>query len=125
VKKLGRHLIVELYGCDVEKLIDADMIRSHMVMAAEISGATVVGEKFHTFNPHGVSGVVVLAESHFSIHTWPEYNYAAIDCFTCGDHCNPRKGCDYLKKALLATDESITELPRGLPSGENKISAAS
>ena len=125
MKKLGRHLIIELYGCDVARLTDARAIRQHMITAAEISGATVVGEKFHTFNPHGVSGVVVLAESHFSIHTWPEYNYAAIDCFTCGDHCNPRKGCDYLKKALSATDESITELPRGLPSGNHKISEAS
>lgn len=115
MQKLGRHLIVEYYNCSRDILDNIDYIKEHMVIAAKKAGATVVGDVFHQFNPAGVSGAVVLAESHFSIHTWPERGYAAMDFFTCGDHCNPYYGFDYLKDILQAGKEKITELERGIP----------
>jgi len=81
---LGRHLLLDLNDCDKEVLNDLSFLRNTLVAAAIDCGATVLGESFHPFQPQGVSGVVVIAESHLSIHTWPEYGYAAVDIFTCG-----------------------------------------
>lgn len=114
MKELGRHVIVEMYDCNAEVLNDLDKVRREMLNAAEISGATIVGEAFHRFSPHGVSGAVIIAESHLSIHTWPEYRYAALDLFTCGDTVDPWKGFDHLQSILEATHVSHTELRRGL-----------
>lgn len=114
MKELGKHVIVEMYECDSEILNDFDVIRSSMLEAAEIAGATIVGETFHRFAPHGVSGVVVIAESHLSIHTWPEYGYAALDLFTCGETVDPWKGFTHLREKLKAQQISNTELKRGL-----------
>lgn len=86
---LGKHLLVELHGCDPEALKSIDLIREAMVSAAREANATIVGVSFHEFSPFGVSGVVVIAESHLTIHTWPEYRYAAVDIFTCGDTLKP------------------------------------
>ena len=84
-------------------------------MAAAIDcGATVLGESFHPFQPQGVSGVVVIAESHLSIHTWPEYGYAAVDIFTCGTSVQPEKAVEVLIEKLGAKDHSLTEIQRGL-----------
>jgi S-adenosylmethionine decarboxylase len=81
---LGRHLLLELYECDREFLDQKDSIRDALVSAAREAGATVVETVFHRFSPQGVSGVVVIAESHVTVHTWPEQGYAALDVFTCG-----------------------------------------
>ena len=104
MKALGRQIVVEYYGCNPATLNDVALIKQVMRDAAEASGATIVQEAFHLFNPHGVSGVVVIAESHLTIHTWPEYSYAAVDLFTCGDDVNPDVAFDYLK----ALDEAGT-----------------
>ena len=85
MKALGQQTSVEYYKCNPEILNDVAAIKRAMRDAARIAGATIVQEAFHLFNPHGVSGVVVIAESHLAIHTWPEYGYAAVDLFTCGD----------------------------------------
>lgn len=113
MKKLGSQLIIEYYGCDKAILDDTNRIRQYMLTAAKKTGATIVGEVFHHFNPQGVSGAVIIAESHLSIHTWPEYNYAAVDFFTCGNTCDPQKGLTYLKEALKANGKSVKELERG------------
>jgi S-adenosylmethionine decarboxylase len=118
LKALGRHILVEMYDCNVEILNNHEVIHKEMLRAAEVSGATIVGDVFHKFNPHGVSGAVVIAESHLSIHTWPEYKYAALDLFTCGDTVDPWKGFDHLSKVLEAGRVSQTELKRGLFPGE-------
>ena len=115
MQKLGCHLIVEFCGCNQEILDNVDYIKNHMVIAVEKAGATVVGEMFHKFNPLGTSGAVILAESHFTIHTWPELGYAAMDFFTCGDRCDPYKGFEYLKTVFQSVSEKVTELDRGLP----------
>jgi S-adenosylmethionine decarboxylase len=89
-------------------------IKRAMRNAALASGATIVQEAFHLFNPHGVSGVVVIAESHLAIHTWPEYGYAAVDLFTCGDDVNPDAAFEYLKEHLGAATFTAFEMKRGV-----------
>jgi len=111
---LGKHLLLELKDCNEEALNDLDFLRSTLVEAAKDCGATVLGESFHPFNPHGVSGVVVIAESHLSIHTWPEYGYAAVDIFTCGDSVQPEKAAEVLIRKLGAKNHSLIEIQRGL-----------
>jgi S-adenosylmethionine decarboxylase proenzyme len=85
-----------------------------MMMAAIDCGATIMGESFHRFEPQGVSGVVVIAESHLSVHTWPEYGYAAIDVFTCGTTVEPEKAAEVLIDKLRAKSHSLMEIQRGL-----------
>jgi len=111
---LGKHLLLELKDCDKEVINDLSFLKSVLVAAAEEAGATVLGESFHRFNPHGVSGVVIIAESHLTIHTWPEYGYAAADIFTCGDSVKPKKAAEVLIRKLGAKDHSILEIPRGV-----------
>lgn len=114
MKSLGRHILVEYYDCDPQSLDDIELVRRLMLEAAEISGATIVKEVFHRFSPHGVSGTVVIAESHLAIHTWPEHRYAAVDLFTCGDEVDPWKGFKHLRTGLGSKNHSATELRRGL-----------
>jgi spermidine synthase len=110
---LGRHILVELYDCTPSVLSDVIHIENAMVEAARVAQATVINSTFHHFSPFGVSGVVVIQESHLAIHTWPEYGYAAIDVFTCGDSVNPWDCYNYLLKALEAGNGSAMEMGRG------------
>ena len=86
---LGRHVIAEYYGCSPELLDDQAGLVDQMVTAARRAGATPVKQEFHHFAPHGISGVVIIMESHLTVHTWPELRYAAVDFFTCGEHTDP------------------------------------
>jgi len=106
--------LVELHGCDPEALKSIDLIRETMVSAAKVANATIVGVSFHEFSPFGVSGVVVIAESHLSIHTWPEYRYAAVDIFTCGDQLRPETAAEYITIKLKCKNPSLMEVRRGL-----------
>ena len=110
---LGKHLLLELKDCDKEVLNDISLLRSVLLTAADEAGATVLGESFHRFNPHGVSGVVIISESHLCIHTWPEHGYAAVDIFTCGDSVQPQKAADILISKLGSKNHSILEVQRG------------
>ena len=111
---LGRHLLMELEECNEETLNDLEALKTAMLTAAEEAGATVMGESFHRFAPHGISGVVVIAESHLCIHTWPEYGYAAADIFTCGTSVQPERAAELLVEKLGARKHSVQEIPRGL-----------
>ncbi len=110
---LGRHILVEFFGCSSEILNDVMVIETSMVNAAKEAQATVINSTFHHFSPYGVSGVVVIQESHLAIHTWPEYQYAAVDIFTCGTEVNPWIAFDFLKKAFKADYGSAMEINRG------------
>ena len=114
---LGRHLLVEFTDCDAEHLADVDFIQEAMLEAARKSGATILAHSFHHFSPPdgrgGVSGAVIIAESHLAIHTWPEYRYAAADFFTCGETVDPWKAYDFLQEALKAKHGSAVEFKRG------------
>ena len=111
---LGRHLLVELHECDKEVLNDLSFIRDSVITAAIDCGAMILGDSFHRFSPQGVSGVVVIAESHLSIHTWPEYGYAAVDIFTCGTTVEPQKAAQVLIEKLGSRNHSLQEIQRGL-----------
>ncbi|MGZ3654410.1 MAG: polyamine aminopropyltransferase [Bdellovibrionota bacterium] len=110
---LGRHILVEFSGCSPDILNDVEVIESAMVDAARNAGATVIQSSFHHFSPFGVSGVVVIQESHLAIHTWPEYGYAAVDLFTCGESVDPWISFDHLKVAFKASGHSSIEMYRG------------
>jgi len=111
---LGRHLLLELKDCNKEVLDDLDFLRDCLNEAAVRCRATVVGESFYHFSPYGVSGVVNIAESHISIHTWPEYGYAAVDVFTCGDEVEPEEAVKFIAERLEAKSNSLIELRRGI-----------
>ena len=111
---LGRHVLLELYDCDAEVLKDLETVREEMVEAARRARATIVTVTFHEFNPFGISGVVVISTSHLSIHTWPEYRYAAVDIFSCGDVVQPQAAIDHLVQVFAAERISVVELQRGL-----------
>lgn len=121
MKILGRHLIVEYTGCDRSTLDDLERLERHLEEAVRVSGATKVRSVFHRYNPQGISGVVVIAESHMSIHSWPEYGYAAVDFFTCGESVDPYKAHEYLKSALGSTAAAVTDMRRGIPSEIDEI----
>jgi spermidine synthase len=110
---LGKQIIAEYYECPAEFLSDVSFVENMLLQAAEEMQATVITSAFHHFSPMGVSGVVVIQESHIAIHTWPEYGYAAIDIFTCGTELQPLKGYNYMMKALQAGNGSMMELMRG------------
>lgn len=114
IDQLGRHILVEFYNCDKEVLKDHSYIEKIMCEAARRSNATVVTSCFHEFNPWGVSGAVIIQESHLTIHTWPEYCYASVDLFTCGDSVNPWIAFNYLEDNLKAERSESTEVSRGV-----------
>ena len=111
---LGTHILIELYDCNCEILNDADRIEAFMNEAAEKSGATIVSSHCNRFNPIGISAVVIIAESHVTIHTWPEHGSAAVDVFTCGDKVKPWIVRDILEERLEAKRCSAMEMRRGL-----------
>jgi S-adenosylmethionine decarboxylase proenzyme len=113
ITSLGTHTVVDLYECDAVRLNDGGAIREMMVEAARRAGATIVGEAFQSFSPQGVTGVVILAESHLAIHTWPERGFAAVDLFTCGRNMNVDSCFPYIVEELRAARHSTTTLARG------------
>lgn len=121
---LGRQILVELYGSPASVLNDVIRIEACMVRAARAANATVINTSFHRFSPYGVSGVVVIHESHLSIHTWPEYGFAAVDLFTCGDTIDPWPAYDVLKSDLKAAHGTTREIDRGRFDGPDQADAA-
>lgn len=112
---VGTHCILELYGCRSELLNNADYILRSLRNAAQRAGATFLKETFHCFEPQGVTALILLAESHISIHTWPESGYAAVDVFTCGDHTMPETACHFLTQAFESSQYSLHSLRRQPP----------
>ncbi|MDA2921245.1 adenosylmethionine decarboxylase [Desulfobacterota bacterium AH_259_B03_O07] len=122
MKALGRHFLIDYHRCDPEILSQLEKIKDIMIGAANLCGATVLASSFHNFSPQGVSGVVVIAESHIAIHTWPEYEYAAADIFTCGSKVDPWVAYSHIKRCLDARETNIREIERGeLPQIESRV----
>jgi len=111
---LGKHMLLEFYGCDYERLNDESYISNIMNEAARISKATILDSSFHRFQPQGVSGMVLIAESHISIHTWPEHLYAAIDLFSCSENLLMNQAKAYLRRALDAKTVEANSFYRGI-----------
>ena len=116
---LGRHILAEFFECDPNVLNNPKLVEKYMVEAALECRATIVNKCFHLFAPHGVSGVVIISESHLAIHTWPELGYAAVDLFTCGEACDPKVAYNFLKKCFNSKDTSYTQLNRGILDDKN------
>ncbi len=114
MQALGRHLLLELFDCDAEAINNLELVKAAMIEAAKRAQATIVDTVFHEFNPFGISGVVVIAESHLSIHTWPEYHYAAVDIFSCGEVLQPEVAAEYLIATLGAARSSVVVIQRGI-----------
>ena len=112
---LGTQWTAELYGCDHAMLDDVEGIRELMLAAATVANATIVGSQFHRFSPYGVSGVVVIAESHIAIHTWPEHGYAALDVFSCGLTLHTDAAFRFLADKLGASHVDAVCQRRGAP----------
>ena len=110
---LGNQLIVDFYECDCELFDNLEWVESVMIEAVQRARGTIVDVVFHKFNPIGISGVVVIAESHFAIHTWPEHRYAAIDVFTCGDGLDSEAALSYLATQFRCQKRSVTKVYRG------------
>ena len=107
-------MLLELFECNSETLNNLEAVKDALVEAARRVQATIVDVVFHEFNPFGISGVVVIAESHLAIHTWPEYRYAAVDIFSCGNALKPEIAAAYLVEQFAAERTSVVELQRGI-----------
>ncbi|GAB6143164.1 adenosylmethionine decarboxylase [Desulfocicer niacini] len=112
---LGRQLTIDYYDCRREALNDCAALEAAFVSAAKTSGATVISASFHAFEPQGISGVVIIAESHFTVHAWPEHDYAAVDIFSCGKHIDFKKAMDALA-VFLGSDHVVvsSDINRGV-----------
>ncbi len=111
-EQIGRHCILELYQCDKAKLNDEAFVRTIISSAAKISGATLINLITHRFSPQGVTGLALLAESHISLHSWPEIGYGAVDVFTCGNHTMPKRACDIFIKEFGAKKHFLRKIQR-------------
>jgi len=111
------HVLCEFGGCDCRVLDDLALIKKAMYDAAAAAKVTVLNGYFHRFSPAGVTGLLSIAESHISVHTWPEAGYAAVDIFTCGDHATPQLAARVLADALRAKSVKIVDMKRGVPLG--------
>ena len=112
----SKHLLLELYGCDCEKLNDESFLRCILNRAAKLANATVLNLISNKFEPQGVTAIALLAESHISVHTWPESSYSAVDIFTCGQNMMPELASQYLIKSLIAKEHFLRVIERNLPS---------
>jgi S-adenosylmethionine decarboxylase len=118
---LGSHLLVELYGCDSESLKREDCVANAMREAAIESKATVVDQSFHEFRPYGVSGAVIIQESHYTIHTWPEHKYAAVDLFYCGGTVLVHRAVEVLQERFKPARIKFLVVRRGLEHEVSKL----
>ncbi len=111
-KVLGKHVVAELWVRDQNRLNDLDLIQDALLAACARGEFTVLHVSTHAFSPHGVTAIVLLSESHMSIHTWPEYGYAAVDIFTCGG--KPQRALEELERRLDVERMDVRELDRGI-----------
>jgi len=110
---LGQHSLYDFHGCPAEALRATERLRAAMLEAVRSAGGTIVNDTFHTFSPHGVSGVIVIAESHVTLHTWPEFGYAAVDVFSCGVTLRHEIIRDHLARILESKRVEQRAFPRG------------
>jgi len=112
-KYIGKHLIAEFYGCDKNLLNNKKKLKKFLLIATQLSNSTILKDIFCSFKPYGVTGIIIVAESHLSIHTYPEFDYAAVDLFTCGEFASPEPAFYYLKEKLKAKKVKIKLIKRG------------
>ena len=113
MKALGYHLIVECWDCQGE-LNSCELVKKTLTEATRKAKVTLLELRTHHFNPHGVSGMAIVAESHFSVHTWPEYRYVAVDIFTCGEKTQPGEALSVFREAFKPRKMQVQEIRRGV-----------
>jgi S-adenosylmethionine decarboxylase proenzyme len=113
MNSLGKHIILELYNCNSAKLNNRLFLEDTMIEAAKLAGASIVGSHFHAFAPHGLSGMVIIKESHLAVHTWPENEYAAVDFFTCSASFDHKKAIDFIFQELNCKRHEFQVIDRG------------
>lgn len=111
---LGNHYLIDYYNCDKNVLSVVGEIENIMIEASVIGNLNVVDQSFHQFSPSGVSGVLILQESHFTIHTWPEYNYASVDLYLCDKSLDISSLLEYLDKKFMSTKYEVRKIERGI-----------
>ena len=124
LESLGTHILLDLRECNSQRLDDLEFIQTTLIESARLAQATIVGHTFHKFSPQGATGVVAIAESHICIHTWPEYDYAAVDIFTCGETVDPQFIAKYISESLESKDPHIRQLSRGFSTSTTAASRA-
>ena len=112
LKEFGKHYLVELIGCSPPCIRHVPQVKESLLRAAKVSEAAVITSFFHQFEPNGVSGIILIATSHFSIHTWPDDNYAAFDVFTCGD-LQTELAIEELRRSFQADEAAVKIISRG------------
>ncbi len=117
MEQQGSHIILDLHNCNADKLDDADYLKDMLEKAAIEAKAKIIRTVFHRYHPQGVTGFCLVAESHLSIHTWPEYGFAAVDIFMCGKEGFPEKAREYIRNALEGEEGYVMAIPRGGNSG--------
>ena len=122
--KLGHQTLLELYACKQDLLNDQAFIQKTLIEAAEVAKATIVKQYFHQFSPYGISGTLIITESHINIHTWPEHNFAAVDFFTCDFDMKIDDACAYLKKVFEAKEVIKHDHKRGSMALIQKLGAS-
>jgi len=112
-KTFGEHYLVDLHGCDPETIESAGPTEASLLEAARRCGSTIIQHHFHQFSPHGVTGIILIAESHISVHTWPENGFAAVDIFTSGQNMKPEVAIEILETAFRADRVNVKCITRG------------
>ena len=115
-QEFGKHYLVELIGCDASKISTVAAVEQAMLRAAKESNTTVLSHAFHQFTPHGATGYLFIAESHFAVHTWPESNYVALDIFTCGQQMDAPRAIEVMKAEFAAAEARTQIISRGVRS---------
>jgi S-adenosylmethionine decarboxylase len=124
ITPVGTHCILELYGCPSDLLNDVNFVRDAIEQSSRQGMSTLLQLSSHQFEPFGVTAIGLLAESHVSVHTWPEHGYAAVDVFTCGETARPEQACDYLIRQFNAQEHSLKVLTRGGPAPSDEFAFA-
>ena len=110
---LGTHILLDLYDCQLQDLSDLEQMKTIMLVTALEIGADIIASKFYKFKPYGVSGVVIIAESHLTIHTWPEYKFCSIDIYSCSKRVDLELAINLLKKFFQPKKVEVKQLERG------------
>jgi S-adenosylmethionine decarboxylase proenzyme len=115
----GSHYILDFFGCNPEQLDSMNFWREELPASAKAAGMEILHDNFHQFNPHGITGFLLLSTSHISFHTWPEYGYVACDVFSCSSDDFTRKAVDHLKSKISHKKCTLKKVERGYVIGQD------
>lgn len=121
MRSIGSHLLADFYDCECGMLDNKNWLEKVLTESVKRANAKALTSNFHEFNPFGISGVIIIAESHFAVHTWPEHKFVSLDIYTCGGNTSPWSAFEYLKKMFKPKNVSVVEMKRGVLDVERKV----